>query len=638
MNIEVSDYTGACKRCEKALNLVYEIYEREQNSEHPKNICLYKDIIDNPKVHQEFQELGIIFLDNIADACSNDIVILGLFGSNKKVIDYLEANNIEYYDPVCDKFKAIYTNILEYYQKGYEIVIVGNKESAEVKVLNSYCEDQGLIITKEEDLENISETKKKYVVIENSLHKKEYNTLIEKIKNKYSNLEIIVEDNICPIFKKVSDNARVISLGKDYVFIIGSKTSFTNMELKNNIEGAKNVLIMANPLEFYHFLLKNDKVQNIALIGGIETPIKEIMDFYYLSNFIIFYKECFKKMQTSQDEVNTKLLDLQDNPLVQNVVKDIIALNSDGKYIRATLIGLGYYLGSGAKDDSYLDLAYAYELFQTAVLIHDDIIDNAKLRRGKETIPRRICEKYLNLKKNDRYYHDTVKLANSIGICAGDLGFYEANKIIIKNYKNHANLERILELYNDIIIKTIKGEIIDVYLPFQSKYNFQEVAEKDIFDIYELKTSWYTIIGPFILGYALASQEVTDSLLNILKKIGIAFQLKDDFLGIYASSDVIGKPNTSDISEYKQTLLYSYIMKTKYRKEFLKYYGKDKISSTDLAMVRSLLYKSGAYHHVLDYLDELYLECSNEISELDLSEEGKNILKGLIIYISIREK
>ena len=59
-------------------------------------------------------------------------------------------------------------------------------------------------------------------------------------------------------------------------------------------------------------------------------------------------------------------------------------MNSDGKFLRGCLIDLGYRLN---KSDNYATtLAIAYETFQTSILIHDDIIDNAILRRGKETI------------------------------------------------------------------------------------------------------------------------------------------------------------------------------------------------------------------------------------------------------------
>jgi len=103
---------------------------------------------------------------------------------------------------------------------------------------------------------------------------------------------------------------------------------------------------------------------------------------------------------------------------------------------------------------------------------------------------------------------DTLRYANSIGICSGDLEFYKSNKLIIEFYKDHKHLSKILDIYNEIIINTIKGEIIDITLPFVNKYNYYHSEEKDIIDIYHFKTSFYTLIGPFMLGYSLNEKDM----------------------------------------------------------------------------------------------------------------------------------
>jgi len=416
----------------------------------------------------------------------------------------------------------------------------------------------------------------------------------------------------------------------DYIFLVECDDLI-------NLNEITKTYIFKDINEFYIFILKEDiKItDNIIITNCFNNKVE---NYKYLLSFLLFYKEKLKELKLNQDKINKNLLKENDNVIVKDVINDFIDLNKDGKYIRGTLIALGEFLATNKDNQNYLPLAYAYEMFQTSVLIHDDIIDNAKLRRGKETIPRRICKRYFNKKKTKNYQVDVLKLANSIGICAGDLGFYEANKILIENYSKNKNLNKLLECYNDIIIKTIKGEIIDVALPFMGKYNFYQSEEKDIIDIYHLKTSWYTIIGPFILGYILGGKETFQLLENTLNKIGIAFQLKDDILGIFGNSLVIGKSNISDIEEFKQTILYSYILNTPYKKEFLKLYGKSNIKEKNLIKIRELLIKSGAYEYAKNYLDNIYNECIEDINKLELKDIGKDILKGLLIYINIREK
>ena len=223
-------------------------------------------------------------------------------------------------------------------------------------------------------------------------------------------------------------------------------------------------------------------------------------------------------------------------------------------------------------------------------------------------------------------------------ICSGDFGFYEANKLIVKSYHDNTNLANVLEIFNDIVIKTIKGEIIDVALPFLSKYDLKKIEEEDILNIYHLKTSYYTIIGPFALGYALGGKQINDKLFNILDNIGISFQIKDDILGIFSESQKIGKSNTSDISEFKQTILYSHIINTSYKNEFLKIYGNRYISDSDDAKIKNLLIKSGSLEYANSYLEDLYSDALVEIDELEIEESSKDLLKGLLMYLNEREK
>lgn len=354
-----------------------------------------------------------------------------------------------------------------------------------------------------------------------------------------------------------------------------------------------------------------------------------------VKKFKKIYEEITKGINEKLDDYNKKLLENKNGYLKENL-SYFANLNSNGKLIRGFLISLGYKM-SKHNDLSYsYPLSLAYELFQTSVLIHDDIIDEDNLRRGKKTIH------YINY-ENDKKYDETLskKIGDSVAICMGDYGFFEGNKIMIEAYKNKENLPEILNYYNDVVLKTIEGELIDVKLSFDGKY---KIEKTNLFDnimlIYKYKTAYYTIIGPLTLGLILGKVNDENKLKDIEKfgeKIGVAFQIQDDILGIYND---MGKVVGSDIKEYKQTLLFSKTIENElYKDELLKYYGKSDITSNEIEKVREIFKSSGAYDYSYNMMNSLYDEALKDLGNIKwIDDEDKIILQGFVEYLRNRNK
>ena len=157
--------------------------------------------------------------------------------------------------------------------------------------------------------------------------------------------------------------------------------------------------------------------------------------------------------------------------------------------------------------------------------------------------------------------------------------------------------------------------------------------------IYKLKTSIYSIVGPFALGLILANSKNKEikEFESVLEPIGISFQIKDDILGIFGNN--IGKSVVSDIEEFKQTILYSYIKinKPEYLNALLTYYG-TKTSANDLNKVKEIFIKSGALKYAEDKMNELFDISKEKIENLEIKQDIKNILLGLIIFLRYRKK
>lgn len=312
----------------------------------------------------------------------------------------------------------------------------------------------------------------------------------------------------------------------------------------------------------------------------------------------------------------------KDNEFISDSLEELKRLSSGGKRVRGYLVKLGQML-FGLDDDSYVDIAAAIEIFQTAILIHDDIIDEATKRRGMITI-------------NSKY---KGHIGISKAICIGDLGFFISYRVI-----NNANVtndlkDEIVKIYSKTLHNTVNGEIIDIELPLKTLEYHKNMEEKIIYDIYINKTAWYTIIGPILIGAASAnaSDEDKQKLIDIGVNLGIAFQIKDDLLGLYSDSNKMGK-TLNDIKEGKQTIIYKYAIDNANEEELEiinKYYGNNDISIEDNDKITKLFEKLGAKKNAEILLNEYTNKGIDIINSM--SVKNKDLFVDFANYLLKRE-
>lgn len=295
------------------------------------------------------------------------------------------------------------------------------------------------------------------------------------------------------------------------------------------------------------------------------------------------------------------------NCFIKESLEELKRLSKGGKRVRGYLIKLGQML-FGKDDDSYIDIAAAIEIFQTAILIHDDVIDEADKRRGLDTI-------------NAKY---AGQIGISKAICIGDLGFFISYNII-----NNANISddlkiEIMKVYSKTLYNTVNGEIIDVELPLKSLEYHKKMDDKLIYDIYVNKTAWYTIIGPILIGASSANASSLDKekLMKMGENLGIAFQIKDDLLGLYSEDDSMGK-TLNDIKEGKQTIIYKYAIDHANKEEIEiinKYYGNSCVTMDENKIITDLFIKLGAKENA----EKLELEYTKKGIDIINSMDVKN--------------
>ena len=297
------------------------------------------------------------------------------------------------------------------------------------------------------------------------------------------------------------------------------------------------------------------------------------------------------------------------SPVAFVVWKNLEKFIKGGKRLRAGLVKLGYETYGGRNFKSILPVAAAYELTHGSILVHDDIIDQDTLRHNKPTI-HKVYEKFH--RKNYRK-GESVRYGESMAICVGDAGLYEAISLIAEsNFRSHLKIGAI-ERLTQTMSNTVYGEALDVDLGCRDK-----IAEKLVNSINTLKTSYYTFVGPLKIGAILAG--AGQNRLGVLEEyglpLGLAFQIQDDILGMFGDVKKFGKSIDSDIRQGKNTLLFTQSLKraTPAQKRLLKrYWGKSDITKKEAGLVRKIIIDSGS----LDY---------SKRASLDFIEEAKGVV------------
>lgn len=296
----------------------------------------------------------------------------------------------------------------------------------------------------------------------------------------------------------------------------------------------------------------------------------------YLSEFSEKFESFSEKMFFEKTKEASKV----DN-VAQISLKNIQNYMSGGKKVRPALTVLGYQLTGLKSSQSIMFSAFAVELMHNSLLIHDDFVDNDETRRGKPTMHK----VYSNT--NGEHY------AASMAIIVADVGIFWANEIISNLNFNPKLIIKAIGLFNHNLLNTGYGELMDIDYDFRKNTKWE-----DILNIRVYKTAYYTFIMPMVVGATLGggSDKLLKDIENFGYNIGLAFQLRDDVLGVFGDSAETGKSNESDILEGKKTLLYFKALElaNKSDREFLeKYYGNIQ-NESQVKKIREIIKSSGA--------------------------------------------
>jgi geranylgeranyl diphosphate synthase type I len=203
--------------------------------------------------------------------------------------------------------------------------------------------------------------------------------------------------------------------------------------------------------------------------------------------------------------------------------------------------------GATADDDAMLLFA-ALELLHACALVHDDVIDASATRRGLPTVHRLFADRH-----RERNWHgSSEQFGLSTAILLGDLSLVWADDIVSSADLPPDAHRRVQHVWSDIRTEVLGGQYLDIVAEASGADTVASAMNVNTY-----KTASYTVSRPLQLGAAAAADrpDVLAIFHDAGRALGVAFQLRDDVLGVFGDPAVTGKPSGDDLRSGKRTVL-----------------------------------------------------------------------------------
>ncbi len=207
--------------------------------------------------------------------------------------------------------------------------------------------------------------------------------------------------------------------------------------------------------------------------------------------------------------------------------------------------------GTDTRAAAALGIAAALELIQSCALVHDDVMDRSAVRRGRPSFHAQLTDQYPQA-PHRKESGGPSPFALSGAVLAGDLALSWADDLVAAVDLEPAVRTEVLRIWRAMRMEMIAGQYLDLHGQTTSSRSTARAVRTIC-----LKTARYTVEQPLALGAALAGadEDTARALADAGRFAGIAFQLRDDLLGVFGDPEVTGKPSGEDLRTGKATYL-----------------------------------------------------------------------------------
>lgn len=298
-----------------------------------------------------------------------------------------------------------------------------------------------------------------------------------------------------------------------------------------------------------------------------------------------------------------------------------------GKRLRPAFCLLGALAAGGSQTDDVVRAGAALELLHAMALFHDDVIDASTTRRGNETTHVRHARQH----RNGAWAGDADHFGEGIAILVGDLAYVYADQLM------ETMTLPVRQAWTQMRIEVNMGQYLDVLGSARRSFTSSAAAQ-----IALLKTAKYTIERPLHIGALIADPESSGDLLDALSgygvSLGIAFQMRDDILGVFGEPEVTGKPAGDDLRESKPTALIASALATAdvVQREVLDRIGDPTLDAADVSDIRRVIVDTGALDSAEGRIVELTNAACASLDAIEISDDLRESFTALAHVVAWR--
>lgn len=307
---------------------------------------------------------------------------------------------------------------------------------------------------------------------------------------------------------------------------------------------------------------------------------------------------------------------------------------SGGKRMRPKMAIMAYCAFGGRNAEEIIPVAVALELLHQFLLVHDDIIDRDTIRHGVLNVQGRYHQHYRPLiaDKSERQH-----FAKSAAILAGDLLHGAAHTILATSALPPDQLRKLQAAFGQAVFEVGGGELLDTESVFRNHDEINTTA------IAKYKTASYSFVAPLVIGaIAAKADHATCAALNVFAEdLGIAFQLRDDLLGVFGDEATTGKSSDGDIREGKYTELIARFRKKATPEQqaiYKEVFANKNASDAQVIALKDAIKASGAQAEIEELIQEYEHRAHKALDFLKLSSEDHAQFRALIQKAVRRQK